>query len=1117
MCRAAVLLVMFAGLSCGEHPAIPVIPFSFRPTWLALAIPAPPGKGPEQVFGRLAAGDIVPIFDAGRAEVSDDGWWLALRGDIVIDLRRRAVIWRDENPSGSYASFDDRRLLRGDGVVTLETGRFQPYRHPDGGYLSFVIPDAGPRWGSPEPPRGAFGFTYRVAHTQWTWTTLLPPVTEALNTSPRHHQAWIADLANRRIVASLQTKEPVANAHHRTEISLALGLLAQPGLPATLASAMRTCGSLRNRIHEFLSNRLHEYRLVGDSLDLVPVPGAPLGIRRIFWSPSGTAVCTIHDGMAQTWTADWKPIARLPLLRLGYRDNHPAGPGWFSVTQDNTSVRVDCQTLQCAPYTPTMAPPAAQPKAPSPHAWASPDGIVARCGTRRVPIAPAELDWRQVRLAWQSDDLSLAAVLDATGRIWVTRLPDGQPRLLSGNLPKPPFCLLPAPGGERLLAITPSHITHLDVAQGTVVREVPITGKTTYFFMIFSQVSAAAVGGTLNGVDYNRPQAAYLRCESTIERWPIAIGRNESHQLDLESGRIDERDIKAELARVTDLDGLQIDSLGDRLADGRRIVALRRTGVARSVRAVVDPSGRRPTDFMPIEVGHVSSGDLNNLGGRVWCSVGIEGDHRVWNSATGGWVALYPQPDGSVVAWSDDGYLAVPRRYADALSIGVGGLGVRCSAFDLQINRPDKVLERIGLADPAYLALLREAWERRVRKLGLDPAKVTKPARYQDVPRLRLTAVPPGRTDAARIELACEVRTRTPIPLTVAVRVGGLAVGALPLASSGEVGAPAKLSVPVDLHVGLNRIELVPVLADGSSGVPAMAVVQRSGPAPRTRVVALGVSAYREPGRDLGFAAADARGLAGVLAGDDDRLVLTDREVVRSAMARVRSHLAAAQTGDLAVISVAAHGLVDGEGVYRIATHDTDFAAPQGQGIAIEELLEALRASPARRRLLLLDTCHAGEQDTTGPAALVAAVPDGRARGLRPKSAERTPEPQTTPAQAAPAPATQPVRPTAAVIARTMFLGSGWEDGVTVLAACRGDEASWESATWGHGAFSQAIIQGLGQARKQADADGDGSIDLGELGTFVMAEVPRMTGDQQHPEIRAGELDRDIVLLQSAR
>lgn len=1118
MRRAAVLLVLLAGLHGGEHPAIPVVPYTFKPTWLPLAAPAPAGKSPESTFGRLAAGTIVPILDPGHIEVSDDGWWLAIYGNLLVDLRRRAVVWWHDWPSGAFAAFDDRHLLRSEGAVTLETGRFTPYRQPDGGYMPFVIPGAGPRWGVPEQPaefaRGSVVWTHRIANTPWSWATCFPDAPDALNPAPRQHHAWIVDHANRRIVAGLRTTTASSNQDHRTETRLVLGLQVQPGLPAPLQQALSSCGSLRNRAQDIFAGRLQAYRLAGDGIDPVPVPGAPAGIAAASWSPAGTAVCTTHDGVVQTWTADWTPIARLPLLHRSYPDTRPAGPGRYSIMLGEVPFLVDCLTLRCAPNSNALPPPPERAAAARPHA--GPDGVVVRCGKRLVPITPATVDWRQVRWTWQADDLSVAAVLDAAGTLWVTRLPDGQPVRISGSLPKPPFTCIPVPGGDRILAVTTTAITHIDPVNGAAVRQVPITGEVIYARILMQETPGPTKHGTLNGVAWEQTQAPYLRPRFTIARWPTAVSDSGTLSFDLDSGRISHRDPREELSAVGDLAEWRIDSLGSTLADGRRIVSLRRAGIAHSVRAVVDPSGQRPSDIMPVQVAMAATGDLHHLGDRVWHAADAQGGHRVWNSATGGWAALYPQRDGSVVGWSDDGYIAVPRRWTDALSIGVGGLGVRCSAFDLQINRPDKVLERIGLADPAYIALLREAWERRVRKLGLDPAKVTRPERYQDVPRLRLTAVPPGRTDATRIELACEVRSRTPVPLTVAVRVGGLAVGAMPLASSGGVGTPAQFTVPVDLHVGLNRIEIVPVLADGSSGVPAMAVVQRSGPAPRTRIAAIGVSAYREPGRDLGYAAADAHSLAGALAAGDDRLVLTDREVVRSAIDRVRAHLAAAQPGDLAVVSVAAHGLVDADGIYRIATHDTDFAAPQAQGIAIEELLEALRTSPARRRLLLLDTCHAGEQDGAGPATLVAALPDGRARGLRPKAAGPAPDPQTPPA-ALPATTGQPARPTPAVVARTMFLGSGWEDGVTVLAACRGDEASWESATWGHGAFSQAIIQGLGQARKQADGDGDGGIDLNELGAFVMAEVPRMTGDQQHPEIRAGELDRDVVLLTPTR
>jgi hypothetical protein len=48
--------------------------------------------------------------------------------------------------------------------------------------------------------------------------------------------------------------------------------------------------------------------------------------------------------------------------------------------------------------------------------------------------------------------------------------------------------------------------------------------------------------------------------------------------------------------------------------------------------------------------------------------------------------------------------------------------------------------------------------------------------------------------------------------------------------------------------------------------------------------------------------------------------------------------------------------------------------------------------------------------------------------------------------------------PSAAQVAQAMFADVGWDDGITVLAACCGDEASWESPAWGHGAFTRAIL-----------------------------------------------------------
>jgi len=74
-----------------------------------------------------------------------------------------------------------------------------------------------------------------------------------------------------------------------------------------------------------------------------------------------------------------------------------------------------------------------------------------------------------------------------------------------------------------------------------------------------------------------------------------------------------------------------------------------------------------------------------------------------------------------------------------------------------------------------------------------------------------------------------------------------------------------------------------------------------------------------------------------------------------------------------------------------------------------------------------------------------------------------------------------------------------------IISASGNNEAAYENATWGHGAFTKAIIEALIEGR--ADRNNDG-INIAEFKAYLKSRVPEMTEGRQHPLSReniAGE------------
>ena len=247
--------------------------------------------------------------------------------------------------------------------------------------------------------------------------------------------------------------------------------------------------------------------------------------------------------------------------------------------------------------------------------------------------------------------------------------------------------------------------------------------------------------------------------------------------------------------------------------------------------------------------------------------------------------------------------------------------------------------------------------------------------------------------------------------------------------------------------------------------LPRAAVAQPATTTQRLWVLALGVSRYDDPKLALRFAASDARAIGAALTAQQQgplyeavkTKVLVDAEVTRTSILQtLESFLGQAAPTDIGVIYMAGHGILDS------ATDSYYFLpATASAGNLLIEGLDMVEFDRQVQRIhrnigslvVVLDTCYAG------------AAAEGT-RDLR--------------------------------FGGDLASRLAAAEGLYVLAGAKAGEQSRESDTLGHGAFTKALLDGLGGAA----ADADGLIRVLGLASYAARVVPQLTEGKQHPYYR---------------
>ena len=306
----------------------------------------------------------------------------------------------------------------------------------------------------------------------------------------------------------------------------------------------------------------------------------------------------------------------------------------------------------------------------------------------------------------------------------------------------------------------------------------------------------------------------------------------------------------------------------------------------------------------------------------------------------------------------------------------------------------------------------------------------------------------------------------------VQVRINGRPATPANLVMPKSIDGRSQGTAKVQVGEGRTQVEVIAINRFGVSEALAFIIDRDAAPSlpgvvrPPTPpgvdlyVLAIGVAQYARSDYNLGLAAKDARDFGAAMQGQEGRLyrrvmvrTLTDAQATRAAVLReleaLRNNVGA---NDVAMVFVAGHGINDAAGNYFFLPHDGQHerllttAVPQA---ALVSGLSKIRG----KTILFVDTCFAGN-----------------ALGALSKSTRQT--------------------------EKLINDLSSSENGVVVFASSTGHEESEEKDEWGNGAFTKALLDGLGG---KADFMRAGRVTYAGLNLYVSEEVNRLTSGRQRP------------------
>ncbi|RYY70465.1 MAG: hypothetical protein EOO13_06505 [Chitinophagaceae bacterium] len=453
---------------------------------------------------------------------------------------------------------------------------------------------------------------------------------------------------------------------------------------------------------------------------------------------------------------------------------------------------------------------------------------------------------------------------------------------------------------------------------------------------------------------------------------------------------------------------------------------------------------------------------------------------------------LQKNDDQKLAMYTPDRFFNIDPEAVEALHFVKQGEIFPLSSYELQGNRPDKLYKAFGLADDRYIEALNKGWQTRLKRVGVKPGDsiMASHGPLLQWNRDNLPMVSGTKT----IDLTFTVVDTSNSPVkTLLININGVPLTGRKGISIQSQKNAVQFNKSIELNSGKNSISIIAINNKGEESTEQTHEVyylpERKQPS-KIVYIGIGVSKYKDSSKNLVYAAKDVKDIATRLKYFADTVVthtLTDAMAGKQQILAIKKILNTTSTDDVVILSFSGHGMIDSANGFLFAPHDMNFNAPALNGLTMTMIEDLLDDIPARKRLLLMDACHSGEQ-LEGLSAN-ASLPEG-VKEINTKGNEKIKRKEDKEKEA---------DRKGYMIMKDLFSDFSRGNGAFMISAAASNEFALESKQWNNGVFTASFIEALYEVKEKS---ADKKIKVRELRKTIYEKVKLRTKGQQTPTSR---------------